>query len=160
MRYADRSSADASFSSSRIIPESDEYFAQVTLSPDGLQLIGVRLDGAGFGVLQRAARGEAFQAMPDETPFESLYGAPAANLSNGPFADPVITLTPSLAGSELKLTWPSEAGYQYQLRSSTNLQDWIDRGESQAGTGGELSATVPTAGQGGGFLRVRAAPVP
>jgi hypothetical protein len=88
---SDRDSLAADFSPAQAVTESGDYFAQVTLSPDGLTLVGVRLDGTGFGQLTRAARGARFEGAPDESPFDSLYGAPAASYSNGPFADPVFS---------------------------------------------------------------------
>lgn len=124
VHYADRDSADVEFSGEHIIPESDVYFAQVTLSPSGLDLIGVRLDGTGFGVLTRSARGEAFQGEPDEAPFEALYGAPAANLSNGPFADPVVSENGAhLFYSALELDSNASASI-YDARGSDGTWPW------------------------------------
>ncbi|HWA77137.1 MAG TPA: hypothetical protein VG937_32600 [Polyangiaceae bacterium] len=124
VHYADRDSVDGEFAAAQTIPKGDSYFAQVTLSPDGLALIGVRLDGAGFGVLTRAARADAFQGEPDESPFEALYGAPAANFSNGPFADPVISANGAhLFYSALELESNASASI-YDSRGSDGIWPW------------------------------------
>lgn len=124
VQYADRASLDAEFSAAQMIPASGEYFAQVTLSPDGLEFVGVRLDGTGFGVLTRAARGDAFAGLPDETPFEALYGAPAANYSNGPFGDPVFSADGAhLFYSALELDSNASATI-YDARDAGGIWPW------------------------------------
>jgi hypothetical protein len=68
------------------------------------------------------------------------------------------TLTKSPSGSSLLVTYPSQTGFSYQLRSATNLNPpavWVDEGGPLAGTGGTLTNIVPTSGTQK-FLRVLA----
>jgi hypothetical protein len=90
---ADRTVADAAFGEPIPVQGGSDYFARVATSPDGLQLVGVRIDGASFGLLTRTARGRAFDGAPDESGFGSLYSAELARYSEGPFADPLFDAT-------------------------------------------------------------------
>jgi hypothetical protein len=121
---ADRSSVDDDFTQPLPVVESEGYFAQATLSPDGLTLVGVRIDGTGFGALTRAARGEPFEGTPDELPFDALYGAPAASFSHGPFADPVFSADGAhLLYSALELD-ANDSVTVYDARGAEGLWPW------------------------------------
>ena len=74
----------------------------------------------------------------------------------------VLPAAPALAiggnGLSAVVTYPSQAGYAYQLQSATNLNSptfWADEGASQPGTGGTLTNTIPASGAQK-FLRVLA----
>jgi hypothetical protein len=69
---ADRSDPDLPFEEPLEIAI-DLAFSSVTLSPDGLRLIGARAEG--FAEVTRARRGEPFSAVEDEQPFVLLNSA-------------------------------------------------------------------------------------
>lgn len=73
---------------------------------------------------------------------------------------PVFTLSHAPAGSELRVSWPSVTGYQYQVEISQDLQNWVNDGDNLTGTGDELFRLIPTVGQTNGYVRVLATPVP
>ena len=74
--------------------------------------------------------------------------------------EPVFSLSHAAAGSDLRIAWPSVTGYQYQMKTSQDLQTWRADGDILTGTGGELFRLVPTVGQTKGYFRVLATPVP
>jgi len=65
----------------------------------------------------------------------------------------------ALEGSNLRITWKSLAGAQYQVRVSDDLTAWADYETSVSGTGGDLSRLIPTTGDQR-FFTVRAIAVP
>jgi len=60
----------------------------------------------------------------------------------------------------LRLSWPSETGYTYQIAISTNLDGWADLGDPQDGTGEPLTAAISLADLDHAFFNVVATPVP
>jgi hypothetical protein len=57
-------------------------------------------------------------------------------------AAPTLTIIPS--GGNVLVTYPSETGFTYQLKSVTNVTstNWVNLGSALAGTGGTLTNTV------------------
>jgi hypothetical protein len=73
LHVADRASVADSFSDSVVdIPEGYEAASGASLSSDGLKLVLVLADHSGFGMLSRAARGDAFGASADATAFAKI----------------------------------------------------------------------------------------
>jgi hypothetical protein len=66
----------------------------------------------------------------------------------------------SLAGANAHLSWPSNAGWQYQVKVSEDLATWSDVDTSITGTGGELTKDVALAAHPHAFFIVRATPTP
>lgn len=76
LHVADRTSAqDAFVNAGFTLPEGFEVESGVALSSDGRQLILVRWDQSGFGMLSRVARGDAFQGDADLNPFAKINAA-------------------------------------------------------------------------------------
>ena len=73
---------------------------------------------------------------------------------------PEFSVVGAISGSNLRLSWPSAAGYQYQVRSSTDLINWNDVDAPQAGTGAPLAKQIPFATAPAAFFAVVATPVP
>jgi hypothetical protein len=74
--------------------------------------------------------------------------------TSGPFLN--ITRT----GADLRLSWNSAVGFQYQLRASDDLQTWTNLDAPVPGTGSEISKTVSTNGKARVFYSLIATPVP
>ena len=72
---------------------------------------------------------------------------------------PVFTLTAAATASELRISWPSVSGYQYQLKMSGDLLSWSDFEAPLSGTGSELSKSIPLSGPPDSYFTVVAAPV-
>jgi len=66
----------------------------------------------------------------------------------------------SLAGANAHLAWPSNTGWQYQVKVSEDLATWTDVGTALTGTGGELTKDVALAAHPHAFFVVRAVPTP
>jgi hypothetical protein len=73
---------------------------------------------------------------------------------------PEFSLTAEPAQGGLKLSWPSAAGWKYQVKSSDNLNAWTDRGSPLDGTGQVLSQVLPMNSVTGEFFSVVASPAP
>jgi hypothetical protein len=58
-------------------------------------------------------------------------------------AAPVLALSFSVDGSDLRLAWPSLAGYLYQVKFTEDWNTWQDFESPVAGTGGEVVKPVP-----------------
>lgn len=71
---------------------------------------------------------------------------------------PTLTLTPT--GPDLRISWSSAAGYQYQLKTSEDLEFWSEYDSPLPGTGGEVFKLIPASSQTNGYFRVLATPVP
>ncbi len=71
---------------------------------------------------------------------------------------PTLNFTP--AGPDLRISWSSATGYQYQLKISEDLEFWSDYDSPLPGTGGEVFKLVPTSGQTNAFFAVLAIPAP
>ena len=69
----------------------------------------------------------------------------------------VFSVKATLVGNELEVSWPSVAGYRYQVTVSEDAKTWTDEGAAQDGTGGELTQRVAQAGRARLWVRVRAA---
>lgn len=73
---ADRASTDDEFAPLAVtLPEGYEADSGVSLASDGRSLILVRSDHAGFGAISRSARGQAFGAAADTSPFAFINSA-------------------------------------------------------------------------------------
>jgi len=73
LHVADRGSSQAAFEEVSVtMPDGFEAGSGVSLSNDGLELILVMSDHAGFGELTRSARGEAFLGAADSTAFAKI----------------------------------------------------------------------------------------
>ncbi len=66
----------------------------------------------------------------------------------------------SKVGGDMRVSWPSAIGFQYQLKVSENLLTWTDFGSSVAGTDGEIVRLYPLAGHDRAFFRVVATLLP
>jgi hypothetical protein len=66
----------------------DLAFSSVSLSPDGLRLIGARAEG--FAEVVRSKRGEPFPAVADEQPFAPLNAAVLGLPTNETALEPVL----------------------------------------------------------------------
>ena len=75
-------------------------------------------------------------------------------------AKPAFVLNYSREGSDVQISWPSETGFQYQVRISNDLQIWSNLDAPLAGTGGELLKTVSPATHSQAFFSVQATPTP
>jgi len=64
------------------------------------------------------------------------------------------------AGNTLHISWPSQTGLQYQLRSSQDLKTWSDYGTPIIGTGGESEEIIPTDATAHSFFSLTATPAP
>ncbi|MBI3415278.1 MAG: hypothetical protein HY043_08155 [Verrucomicrobia bacterium] len=73
---------------------------------------------------------------------------------------PALVLSYALQGFDLQITWPSETGFRYQVRTSNDLQIWTNLDAPLAGTGGELHKTVSLVNQSQAFFNVEATPTP
>jgi hypothetical protein len=62
------------------------------------------------------------------------------------------------SGTNLHLSWPTAPGYQYQVRSSTDLSVWTNVDAPQIGTGAPLKKDIAAAGAAT-FVNVIATPV-
>ena len=69
---------------------------------------------------------------------------------------PVLTITKSAGNGSLVLSWGSEMGYRFQVKSSQDLLTWSDFGSPQDGTGTVLILPIPTAYTEGIYFRVEA----
>lgn len=76
------------------------------------------------------------------------------------FPPPVFTLGFTTTGSELRLSWPSVAGYRYQAQVSEDLQTWVNLAAPQSGTGAGLAQVIPLAEHPSAAFRVVATPGP
>jgi hypothetical protein len=86
---SDRLDSTNSFDVLRKLPVNAGWYAttRAALSPDGLRLVVVSKDEKKLGQLTRKTRDDAFQGVPDTTPFASLMAALGADESIG---DPVL----------------------------------------------------------------------
>lgn len=73
---------------------------------------------------------------------------------------PVFTLNATATAGELRVSWPSIAGYQYQVKNSADLMSWSDVGTPLSGTGSELSKQVQISGSPTSYFKVLATEVP
>jgi hypothetical protein len=73
---------------------------------------------------------------------------------------PEFGVASALSGSNLRLSWPSAAGYQYQVRASADLITWTDVDAPQVGTGAPLARQIPFATPPATFFTVFATPIP
>jgi len=73
---------------------------------------------------------------------------------------PVFNLTYGMTNGDLRLSWPSVTGFQYQVKASEDFVAWSDYAPPQSGTGGELTQLVLTSSGVGTFLSVTATPGP
>lgn len=76
-------------------------------------------------------------------------------LASGP--DPV---TITRQGSDLRVAWPTIAGYQYQLESCTEFGTWGNEGPAVLGTGSEEVRLYPVLAAGKKFYRVQVTDAP
>ena len=82
----------------------------------------------------------------------------ADNFRLSAVARPAFILSYSRQGSDVILSWPSETGFQYQVRTSKDLLTWSNLDSPLAGTGGELLQTVSSTNQSQAFYTVEATP--
>ncbi len=71
-----------------------------------------------------------------------------------------LALAYARVGSDLRISWATEAGMRYQLKVSTGLSAWNDVETAVAGTGGEVAKLVPLGANPHAFFSVVAAPEP
>jgi hypothetical protein len=64
------------------------------------------------------------------------------------------TLTTSLSGTTLTVTYPSTSGQSHQPQRSTDLQSWSNHGTAQTGNGSQQSFTASATGSHA-YFRVR-----
>ncbi|HET9960162.1 MAG TPA: hypothetical protein VFQ61_36980 [Polyangiaceae bacterium] len=90
---SERNSRTGEFQTSSRIEAAEFVFdpASITLSSDGLRLIGVLADRPAFAELTRSSRVEEFGALPDETPFTTINSSAAGLLGRAMYADPVLS---------------------------------------------------------------------
>jgi hypothetical protein len=83
-------------------------------------------------------------------------GTPPASSGGAPQPAAFSVSIAAAEGANVRVTYPSQAGFSYQLQSSGAVAPatWVNVGTPQAGTGGTLTNTVPAIGAG--FLNVRA----
>jgi hypothetical protein len=88
----------------------------------------------------------------------NLFGQEMPSAYQGAFN---IQFTPtvfssSLNGTNFKLSWPTVAGLNYQLQSTTNLSaaSWVNEGAPFTGTGGALTNTISVGADSGKFFRL------
>jgi len=88
----------------------------------------------------------------------NLFGQEMPSAYQGAFN---IQFTPlvfssSLNGTNLKLSWPTVAGLNYQLQSTTNLSaaSWMNEGAPFTGTGGALTNTISVGADSEEFFRL------
>jgi hypothetical protein len=107
---------------------------------DSNGLYTLTLDLGWAGSVTPTASGSTF------TPASRSYASLSANQLNQNFTlmgEVVPTLGIELQGTNVQVCWPSILGFQYQLKSSTNLTAWLDFGPRRTGTGGSLTNTSP-----------------
>ncbi len=92
-----------------------------------------------------AAQSAGIPSAQSNTGFVTVSGATAP------------TLTAVFDQGAVRMTWPGEAGVQYQLESAASLPAavWIEEGAPHAGTGGPLSIAVPAGDFPSRFFRLR-----
>lgn len=78
----------------------------------------------------------------------------AASVDNG------LVLKFARSGEDLRIAWPSVAGFVYQVKVSEDLKTWSDFGSPTVGTGGEIEKLAPLAGSARSFFAVTAVPAP
>jgi len=66
----------------------------------------------------------------------------------------------AVSGANVRVSWISLTGYQYQVQACGDLSSWVNSGAPQTGTGGELFQLAPLAGQAQEFFRVVVSPAP
>jgi len=116
----------------------DDGSAATTTDTNGLYTLMLPLGWAGS--VTPTVSGSTF------TPTSRAYVSLTANQSNQNFTlvgDVLPTLGIQLQGTNVQVSWPSILGFQYQLKSSTNLTSWSDLGPRLTGTGGSLTNTSP-----------------
>lgn len=69
-------------------------------------------------------------------------------------------LTAARQGNNLRVSWGSFAGRNYQLQATPDLRSWADRGSAVAGTGSEMSQILPLNETPHLFLRLLERPAP
>lgn len=104
------------------------------------------LDGVNWTNLGAALSGNAVSSVFDNTsaPFHRV-------LETAPGGSPVVRSATRQAS--LQVTWPTVAGRNYQVKSSTDLSTWLPSGGLRAGSGGTDSAIEPIIGNAR-FFRV------
>jgi hypothetical protein len=74
---------------------------------------------------------------------------------------PTFSLTVSTTtASEMRISWPSVTGYQYQVKASADLLSWSDFEAPLPGTGSELSKSIQLSGPPNSYFTVVATTVP
>ena len=69
-----------------------------------------------------------------------------------------LTVACERSGADLKISWPSISGQQYQVQASGNLASWPPYEAPLLGNGGELFKLIPAHGNTNAFFRVLSTP--
>jgi len=132
-------------------------YADFATTPTGLNNVGYRGAFSG-GRANWAADWTALNEYNMLTSAGGINPLPAASAgATMPPPNPV-TLTIIPSGINVLVSYLSQSGYSYQLKSATNLSSpitWADEGGALPGTGGTLTNTVPLSGSAK-YFRVRA----
>jgi hypothetical protein len=78
------------------------------------------------------------------------------DLDNVRLRPELLRIQSSVAGGNLRLSWPTQTGPSYQLEVSSDLAAWTASGSPIAGTGADVSTEISfTSGTARGFYRLR-----
>ncbi|HTQ05470.1 MAG TPA: hypothetical protein VMI54_16520 [Polyangiaceae bacterium] len=116
---ADRDSADGDFGAPVEVAAGLD-FAAVTVSADGLEIVGARTDG--FFAVSRPARGEPFSDSPDDADFLPFNAALEGNPTNDVVMEPLLGAGDSLL--VYSFVSPSNEGSRPTLFASEWLGQW------------------------------------
>jgi hypothetical protein len=95
----------------------------------------------------------------DEDGFSNFAEFQAGTDPKDPASGLRLNLPSGGVNAPIRVSWPSEAGREYQLEISDDLQRWNNASDARIGTGGVLTNTIPALlGQGRFYFRVRVQP--